>query len=62
MRARFQAVLAIRQAHGFAFGKSDLFFCIALTCARPPKLACKGKHSAWQCECLAEVVCTEVWC
>ena len=46
MRARFQAVLAIRQAHGFAFGKSDLFFCIALTCARPPKLARKGKHSA----------------
>ena len=49
MRARFQAVLAIRQAHGFAFGKSDLFFCIALTCARPPKLARTGKHSAWQC-------------
>ena len=45
VRATFQAVLAIRQAHGFAFGKSDLFFCIALTCARPPQLARKGKHS-----------------
>ena len=25
-----QAVLAVRQAHGFAFGKSDLFFVVAL--------------------------------
>ncbi|KAK9827662.1 hypothetical protein WJX81_004616 [Elliptochloris bilobata] len=31
VRAKFQAVLAIRQAHGFAFDKSDMFFCIALT-------------------------------
>ena len=28
--AHFAAVLAVRQAHGFAFGKSDLFFCCAL--------------------------------
>ena len=28
--ARFDAVLAFRQAHGFAFGKSDFFFVIAL--------------------------------
>ena len=31
IRARFSAVLAMRQAHGFAFGKSDLFFVLALT-------------------------------
>ena len=28
--ARFEALLAVRQAHGFAFGKSDLFFCVAM--------------------------------
>ena len=28
--ATFEAVLAMRQAHGFAFGKSDLFFLVAL--------------------------------
>ena len=42
MRAKFEAVLALRQAHGFAFGKSDLFFCIALTCAGLPYLAGKA--------------------
>lgn len=26
VKARFDAVLAMRQAHGFAFGKSDMFF------------------------------------
>uniref|UniRef100_A0A061R3E1 Nudix hydrolase 2-like n=1 Tax=Tetraselmis sp. GSL018 TaxID=582737 RepID=A0A061R3E1_9CHLO len=31
--AEFQAVLAVRQAHGFGFGKSDLFF----VCAMRPK-------------------------
>ena len=41
VRATSAAVLAFRQAHGFAFGKSDFFFVIALTCAlwrlpRPP--------------------------
>lgn len=30
VRATFSAVLAFRQAHGFAFGKSDFFFVIAL--------------------------------
>lgn len=30
VRARFAGLLAVRQAHGFAFGKSDLFFCCAL--------------------------------
>lgn len=30
VRARFDAVLAMRQAHGFAFGKSDMFFVVAL--------------------------------
>jgi hypothetical protein len=30
VRARFHGVLAIRQGHNFAFGKSDLFFCCAL--------------------------------
>lgn len=30
VKAKFGAVLAMRQAHGFAFGKSDLFFLLAL--------------------------------
>jgi ADP-ribose pyrophosphatase YjhB (NUDIX family) len=30
VKARFAGVLAVRQAHGFAFGKSDLFFLCAL--------------------------------
>ncbi|GAB4824032.1 hypothetical protein N2152v2_011078 [Parachlorella kessleri] len=30
VRARFDSVLAMRQAHGFAFGKSDFFFVVAL--------------------------------
>ena len=30
VRAAFDAVLAFRQAHGFAFGKSDFFFVVAL--------------------------------
>jgi ADP-ribose pyrophosphatase YjhB (NUDIX family) len=30
VRARFDAVLAFRQSHGFAFGKSDFFFVVAL--------------------------------
>lgn len=29
VRATFTAVLAMRQAHGFAFGKSDMFFVVA---------------------------------
>ena len=28
--AKFQGVLAVRQAHGFAFNKSDLFFVTVL--------------------------------
>lgn len=31
VRATFQAVIALRQAHGFLHGKSDLFFCVACT-------------------------------
>ena len=30
VRARARAVLALRQAHGFAFGASDFFFVVAL--------------------------------
>ena len=30
LRAKPHAVLAVRQAHGFAFGRSDLFFVVAL--------------------------------
>ncbi len=44
MTARFRAVLAIRQAHGFAFGKSDLFFCVALTCAGPAAPCTQGER------------------
>ena len=30
IRAKFDAVLAVRQGHGFLHGKSDLFFVVAL--------------------------------
>lgn len=30
VRTRFGALIAVRQAHGFAFGKSDLFFIVGL--------------------------------
>ena len=38
VRARFDAVLAFRQAHGFAFGKSDFFFVVALRQGLLPSL------------------------
>ena len=31
VRASFQSVIALRQAHGFLHGNSDLFFCVACT-------------------------------
>ncbi|KAF6254177.1 NUDIX hydrolase domain-like protein [Scenedesmus sp. NREL 46B-D3] len=31
VRAKFSGLIAIRQAHGFMFGKSDMFFCCGLT-------------------------------
>ena len=34
MTATPEAILAVRQAHGFAFGKSDLFFVVALRAAK----------------------------
>ncbi|EFN58169.1 hypothetical protein CHLNCDRAFT_11561, partial [Chlorella variabilis] len=37
IRARFDAVLAMRQAHGFAFGKSDMFFVVALKMEAGPQ-------------------------
>ena len=36
IKAKFEAVIALRQAHGFNFGKSDLFFVLALKCALTP--------------------------
>ena len=30
IRASFEAVLAIRQSHGYLFGRSDLFFVCAM--------------------------------
>ena len=30
LEATFEAILAIRQSHGAAFGKSDMFFAVAL--------------------------------
>ncbi|KAK9854812.1 hypothetical protein WJX84_004110 [Apatococcus fuscideae] len=30
LRAKFESILAVRQAHNFAFGKSDMFFVVAL--------------------------------
>ncbi len=50
VHAKFEAVLALRQAHGFAFGKSDLFFCIALTCAGLPYLAGKASTGSSVCD------------
>lgn len=38
VRARFDAVLAMRQAHGFAFGKSDMFFVVALKLTEPDQV------------------------
>ncbi|GBF88517.1 nudix hydrolase [Raphidocelis subcapitata] len=35
VRAAFGAVLCMRQAHGFAFGKSDVFYCIGLHTTEP---------------------------
>ena len=40
VRASFDAVLAFRQAHGFAFGKSDFFFVVALRCEGRPAVLC----------------------
>uniref|UniRef100_A0A383VIN7 Nudix hydrolase domain-containing protein n=1 Tax=Tetradesmus obliquus TaxID=3088 RepID=A0A383VIN7_TETOB len=31
VRAKFSSLIAVRQAHGFLFGKSDMFFCCGLT-------------------------------
>lgn len=42
VKATFAAVLALRQAHGFAFGKSDFFFVVALKCA--PANTCTHAH------------------
>lgn len=30
LRVRFHSLIAVRQAHGFLFGKSDMFFCCGL--------------------------------
>eukprot|EP00775_Hariotina_reticulata_P005145 gene5145-5385_t len=30
LRTRFHSLIAVRQAHGFLFGKSDMFFCCGL--------------------------------
>ncbi|PSC72444.1 Nudix hydrolase 8 [Micractinium conductrix] len=38
VRARFDAVLAMRQAHGFAWGKSDMFFVVALKLEPGPQV------------------------
>lgn len=35
VRASFGALLCARQAHGFQFGKSDLFFCVGLRVDAP---------------------------
>lgn len=40
VRARFDSVLAMRQAHGFAFGKSDFFFVVALKLEPGPQELC----------------------
>lgn len=36
VRAKFQAVLGVRQMHRMAFGKSDLFFICGLRCVWLP--------------------------
>lgn len=38
VRTSFEALLAIRQSHGYMFGRSDLFFVCAMRCApnEPP--------------------------
>ena len=42
MRATFDGVLAMRQAHGFAFGKSDLFCVVALKLQPGPQVGLWG--------------------
>ncbi|KAI8477424.1 MAG: NUDIX hydrolase domain-like protein [Monoraphidium minutum] len=38
VRAAVEAVICIRQAHGFQFGKSDLFFCMAMRTTEPGQI------------------------
>ena len=38
LRAKFESILAVRQAHNFAFGKSDMFFVVALRCEMADRL------------------------
>ena len=42
VRATFDGVLAMRQAHGFAFGKSDLFCVVALKLQPGPQVGLGG--------------------
>ena len=42
VRATFDGVLAMRQAHGFAFGKSDLFCVVALKLQPGPQVGLWG--------------------
>ncbi len=47
--ARCEAVLALRQAHGFAFGKSDLFVVLAM---RPTPDDQQPTHQVRVCACV----------
>jgi hypothetical protein len=45
-RAKFSGLIAIRQAHGFLFGKSDMFFCCGLTLLLLLLLLCSAGPSS----------------
>jgi len=36
IRAEFESVLAVRQSHGYNFGRSDLFFVVGMRLPPPP--------------------------
>jgi ADP-ribose pyrophosphatase YjhB (NUDIX family) len=62
VRARFAALLALRQAHGFAHGKSDLFFVVALQLEPGPQVG-GWVWQRWRWgACMTAVVCfTSGW-
>lgn len=46
LEATFEAILAIRQSHKAAFGKSDMFFAVALKYASSLVTSCQLDHEA----------------
>ena len=47
--AEVDCILAFRQSHGFAFGKSDLFFLVAMRCAVMVNVAAHRLNESAEC-------------